>query len=150
MIKAAIEITCDVRRRSHRHCPRGYASFNLSFGALHRLSTHHPEMVQVQERIEIFDTYITCRVQQFLSTCERVLYGLVPGPERRLFIEQPHSSRWKDRALDQKLRRRLQHAYTPYMESIDDMTEAIEDLRDGPKLDIDLQVSPVMVNAYSC
>ena len=87
---------------------------------------------------------------KFLSTCERVLYGLVPGPERRLFIEQPHSSRWKDRALDQKLRRRLQHAYTPYMESIDDMTEAIEDLRDGLKLDIDLQVSPVMVNAYSC
>ncbi|KAL8791112.1 MAG: hypothetical protein Q9195_006056 [Heterodermia aff. obscurata] len=78
---------------------------------------------------------------RFLGTCERVLYGLVTVPERRLLIDQPGSSHWKDLALDQKLRQRLQHAYTPYMESIDDMTEAIEDLRDRLNLDVNLQVS---------
>ena len=87
---------------------------------------------------------------RFLGTCERVLYGLVPGPEKRLLIEQPHSSRWKDRVLDHKLRQRLQHAYTPYMECMDDMTEAIENLRAGLKLDINLQVSLVMEDVSSC
>ena len=98
--------------------------------------------LRYQRELKSLIRILRAEYTRFLGTCERVLYGLIPGTERRLLIEQTHSSRWKDPALERKLRERLRHAYMPYMESIDDMNEAIEDLRDRLKLNKSLQVSP--------
>ena len=80
----------------------------------------------------------------FLGTCRRVLYGLVPETQIDLLIDVPHSSRWKEQTLDRKLRQRLQRAYEPFIECMDDMTEALETLRADLKLDADSQVSSLL------
>lgn len=85
--------------------------------------------------------FLRAEYVRFLGTCERVLYGLVTGPEMRRMIEEPHSSRWKDQGLDHKLRRRLQQAYGPYIDCVDDMTLAIDKLKADLDLGIDSQVS---------
>ena len=42
---------------------------------------------------------------RILGTCELLLHGLVSGQDMRNLIQQPHSSRWKEQSLDQKLRK---------------------------------------------
>ena len=65
---------------------------------------------------------------RFLGTCEKLLHDLVTTTELKFLIDHPGGPLWKDKSLDNKLKMRLQSSYSPYLRSIDDMTDAVKEL----------------------
>lgn len=51
-----------------------------------------------------------------------------------LLLMDPGGALWKDSAIEKKLRRRLQDAYSGYLDTVDDMELAIEEFKKRLKL----------------
>jgi len=65
---------------------------------------------------------------RFLGTCEKILDGLVPPEQLKDLLCQPGWALWRDAALNKKLKMRLQRSYSPYLRSVEDMANAVNDL----------------------
>ena len=78
---------------------------------------------------------------RFLGTCEILLQDLIPPNDLKWLLENPQSSQWNDKSLDQKLKMRLGRSYSPYMNSVEDMASAVEVLKAKLELDVDGNVS---------
>lgn len=75
----------------------------------------------------------------FRDTLEKVLVGIVssPGP----LLQHPMGPLWKDELLDGRLRARLGKSFAGYFETVKDMAEVVDQLKDRLEVDEDGQVS---------
>lgn len=86
-----------------------------------------------------------CRVlgaeyARFLGTCEKLLHGLVSPADLKALLDQPGGLQWRDSLLEKKLKKRLERAYLPYLQSVDDMASAVKELESKLELDPDGKV----------
>ena len=79
-------------------------------------------------------TSLTTEYDIFRNSCEELLEGLVQTQRMALLLIDPGGALWKDPAIEKKLRRRLQDAYSGYLETVDDMELAIEEFKRRLKL----------------
>jgi hypothetical protein len=76
----------------------------------------------------------------FRNTCEELLEGIVPARKMALLLENPGSDLWKDQVIEQKLKNRLQSSYSGYLETVDDMEDAVNEFKRRLKLGSDGKV----------
>ena len=70
----------------------------------------------------------------FRNTSEELLEGLVPAPKMALLLQNPGGSLWKDPAIANRLKSRLQSSYAGYVETVVDVQSAINEFQNRLKL----------------
>ena len=85
---------------------------------------------------------------RFLNTCEILLGGLVSASEVDNLIQHPGGPEWQDNELDRRLCQRLHRSYTPYLQSVGDMEDALRELKG--KLGISGDPSKQVNFSYIC
>jgi hypothetical protein len=77
---------------------------------------------------------------RFLNTLEELLVGLVPDAALADLLKTPGGVGWADAELSRKLQARLRNSYRSYVETIDDFSEVVSDLKSKLELDPDGKV----------
>ncbi|KAL9118229.1 MAG: hypothetical protein Q9187_005228 [Circinaria calcarea] len=109
---------------------------------------HYAEGISTIVKWWHFKKEIQCLVRsleaehaRFLNTCELLLDGLVAGPDLERLIQDAGGGLWKDDELDEKLRARLHRSYAPYLHSVTDIKEALEEMKVKLELNAEGRVS---------
>lgn len=80
------------------------------------------------------------------NTCEELLNGIDPASIVDTMLDNPGGTAWEDSEIDQQLKARLQGAYDPYMATLEDMKEAVEEIRSRLRID---KIGKVSVGSMS-
>ncbi|KMU89300.1 hypothetical protein CIHG_06972 [Coccidioides immitis H538.4] len=76
----------------------------------------------------------------FRNSCEELLEGLAPASRIAQLLQCPGGEAWKEPPIERKLKDRLQRSYFGYLQTVDDMNDAIEEFKRRLKLGKDGQV----------
>lgn len=72
---------------------------------------------------------------RFLNTCEELLAGIVPDKVLAELLEAPGGDRWRNPELERRLRMRLRNSFKSYLETVTDLLEVVNVLKDKLELD---------------
>ncbi|KAL1640287.1 hypothetical protein SLS58_007103 [Diplodia intermedia] len=85
----------------------------------------------------------------YLNTCEQLLDGIVDhNAQKTKLLEDPGGDAWRDPELEEKLKRRLARSYENYMETVQGMKSAVEEIKARLKLGPDGKVQLKNANKF--
>ncbi|KAL8731165.1 MAG: hypothetical protein Q9166_003572 [cf. Caloplaca sp. 2 TL-2023] len=94
------------------------------------------DFVQYQEKRQELATNLALERRQLLSTCEKLLTGIVDSEVDLAFLLQdPGSGDWKQPSLANRLQERLQDSYAVYFSVVQELAQAITTLANKIGLD---------------
>lgn len=94
-----------------------------------------------QKELSSLRRVLGAEYDRFLNTCEELLAGIVPDAALAALLDDPGGTGWKDPDIERKLKARLRKSFNSYLETVTDLNEVVNILKEKLELGDDGKVS---------